>query len=305
MARVLLFRRDYRGYTGGHGKVLDYFAHARAHPDWSPEVYLAPADAPGENPWRSVAGRVDAWEPERADALFLGGMDWQAYPCDDPARPVVNLVQHVRHADPAEPLHAFLSRRAVRICVSGPVADAILATGRVNGPVVVIEAALNLPDMAGAPEAKDGIFIDALKQPVLGRALHEVLAARGLDARLSDQRMPRGQYLRRLQAAGIAVLLPHATEGFYLPALEAMALGCAVVVPDCIGNRGYLEPGTNALVPPLHLDSLAQAVADLGDPGQRARLAEAGRRTAARFDLAGERRAFHAVLDGLDTLWRQ
>jgi glycosyltransferase involved in cell wall biosynthesis len=115
--------------------------------------------------------------------------------------------------------------------------------------------------------------------------------------------LPRPDYLAALAAADIAILLPHAAEGFYLPALEAMALGCATVVPDCIGNRAYVEPGRNALVPGHDLESLLAAVERLRDAGLRTCLREAGIATASRFGQARERRAFHAVLDDLPALW--
>lgn len=303
MSRVLLFHRDFVGYSGGHGKVRDYFSHAEAHPNWTPLIYLTP-ESVVDNPWRDIPGWTEAWEPEQANVLFLGGMDWQAYPHDDPQRPVINLIQHVRHADPSQALHAFLSRRAIRICVSAQAADAILETGRVNGPVRVIEAALNLPATPSETTRRHGIFIDAIKQPELGHALHEALFKFGRPATVNSERLPRTTYIERLGAAEIAILLPHRTEGFYLPALEAMALGCAVVVPDCVGNRAYLEPDDNALVPVPRIEALVQAVARLDDASLRQRLNAAGRATAARFSLAREREAFHAVLDDLDALWR-
>lgn len=304
MSRRLLFHRDFLGPSGGHGKVWDYFGHTDAHPGWTPTIYLTPASVDADNPWR--AHRVQAqWRPDAADALFLGGVDWQAYPDDEPARPVINLVQHVRHGDPAEPLYAFLNRRAIRLCVSAEVADAITATGRVNGPVRVIDAALRWSPQ-GMPVAagRAGVFIDSLKQPALGEALAAALRQHGRVVDLCDQRLPRDTYLARLAAAETAVLLPHATEGFYLPGLEAMALGCATVVPDCIGNRAYLMAEGNALAPLLQLEALTHAVERLDDDALRARLTAAGRATAARFRIERERDAFHAVLDDLDRLWR-
>ena len=83
-----------------------------------------------------------------------------------------------------------------------------------------------------------------------------------------------------------------------------MALGCAVVVPDCVGNRAYLEPGRNALVPGFEVDALAAAILRLDDSALSGKLVAAGADTASRFDLRGERAAFHAVLDDLDALWR-
>jgi glycosyltransferase involved in cell wall biosynthesis len=305
--RRLCFHRDFRRYTGGHGKVWDYFGHARAHPRWEASAYLTPESIATHNPWGAVPGLLDdRWPPADADALFLGGMDWTAWPADDPRLPVINLVQHVRHADPDHPLFQHLSRRAVRICVSAAVAAALDATGRVNGPVRVIEPGLDLPALPAVTAApRRGIFIGALKQKAPGRALAKQLREQGRDVVLADHWQPRADYLAALAAAGVAVLLPNPTEGFYLPALEAMALGCAVVVPDCVGNRAYLAHEGNALVPDREVEALLQAVVRLDDPALRRRLVEAGAATAARFDMGRERAAFHTILDDLDALWRQ
>ena len=305
MTRRLLFHRDYQGYQGGHGKVRDYIRHAAAHPEWSPEVYLTPGSIDDGNPFHDVATRAREWAPESAGALFLAGRDWRAWPHDDDAIPVINLIQHVRHADPAEAAYAYLARRAIRVCVSQPVADAIQATGRVQGPVQVIDAALDLPAIPRPPMPgkEPRVVVGAHKQSVLGAALAAALTEHGVETCLLDRPLPRPTYLAALAAADVAVLLPHTTEGFYLPALEAMGLGCATVVPDCVGNRAYIEPGDNALVPPATLDALLAAVLALDDHALRRRLQSGGQTTAARFTQARERAAFHAVLDDLPALW--
>lgn len=304
MSRTLLFHRRFLGYSGGHGKVRDYFGHVLARADWTPEVFFSTGLSHDQNPWSDVPERIaNEWRPDQANTLFLGGLDWRGYPEDRPGLPVINLIQHVRHADPESDAYPFLSRRAIRICVSQPVADAILATGRVNGPLEVIEAALTMPAVV-LPPTRRGVFIDALKQPELGRQLADALQAAAYRVDLNLIHTPRAEYLQRLAAAEVAVLLPNVTEGFYLPALEAMALGCATVVPDCIGNRAYLEPGRNALVPAMTRDALLAAVAALDDPTLRQRLIDAGPATVARFDLSRERERFHAILDNLDQLWK-
>ena len=304
MKRQLLFHRDFREYTGGHGKVWDYFRHASKHPAWQASIFLTAASVEQHNPWRGESILAQpSWAPERASALFLGGLDWSTYPHDDPAKPVINLVQHVRHADPDSPLHPHLSRRAIRICVSQAVAEAIAGTGLVNGPVRVIPAALDLAALPRPAELRSGIFVGATKQPALGQALCERLRALGYEVALVDRWLPRADYLERLARCRVAVLLPMATEGFYLPGLEAMALGCATVVPDCIGNREYLQPGSNALSPVAELDALVAAVISLDTPDQSAGLAAAGTATAAGFTLERERLAFHAILDQLEPLW--
>lgn len=303
--RELWFHRDFLGYSGGHGKVFDYFQHAAAHPAFFPRIHFTPASVDHDNPWRRAAVPTEnEWRPDDADALFLGGMDWAAVPSDVPGRPIINLVQHVRHADPAGPLYAFLSRRAIRICVSRPVADAITATRRVVGPVLVIEAGLALaPCPPAAKTMARRVFIAAAKQPALGAALAERLDQLDYDVDLCVRWTDRDAFLHRLAEAERAVMLPFATEGFFLPGLEAMALGTPAVVPDCVGNRDYLMPGDNALSPAMELDAMVAAVRDLDAAALRDRLVAQGHITAARFSASRERRAFHTVLDQLDALW--
>lgn len=83
-------------------------------------------------------------------------------------------------------------------------------------------------------------------------------------------------------------VFPSLAEGFGLPALEAMACGCAVVTTDCGGVSTFARPDANCLmVPPGQPELLARAIERLvRAPDRRARLAEAGITTAHRFDRA-------------------
>lgn len=311
----MLFHRDYRGYTGGHGKVRDYIAHVDAHPAWQAAVYLTPGSLRGaDNPFLDVPGLTDRWAPQAADALLLGGMDWNALPGPaspaddaDPVRmPIVNLVQHVRHADPDHPLHAFLPRRAIRVCVSTAVAEAIRATGRVDGPVRVIAAAVDVADLArvGAMPVRRDVFVDAVKQPVLGEQVATALRREGLDVGLHAGRCERTGYLASMAEARIVVTLPDPVEGFYLPGLEALAMGRELVQYDCLGSRDYLCDGVNALVPARDAASIVRAVLRLhADRALGERLRAGAGATAAAFDLPAERAQVHALLDELDGLW--
>lgn len=81
-------------------------------------------------------------------------------------------------------------------------------------------------------------------------------------------------------------VFPSLAEGFGLPALEAMACGCAVVTTDCGGVWTFTRPDENCLmVPPGRPDLLADAIDRLvHDPGLRARLGLVGKETARTFD---------------------
>ena len=315
--RTLLFFRDFQGFTGGHLKVWNYFNHAGAAPGWEASIYFSPDSVwDHNNPW--VARRPEvrpAWKPERADVLFLGGHDWRMLAPterDDYPKPIINLIQHVHHADLTHPLSAFLPHRAVRICVSAEVRDAIVATGRVNGPTYVCPNGLDSGDLPPAePPAGRPVdwLICGLKEDrsALARDLARRLASEGGWGRVEalTKLLPRADFLRALANARGVVLLPRATEGFYLPALEAMALGTLVVCPDCVGNRSFCRDGFSALVPATgDVESLLAAMRRTREGGLPVEaLLENAARTAAGHTLARERAAFHELLAALPSLW--
>ena len=108
--------------------------------------------------------------------------------------------------------------------------------------------------------------------------------------------------LDALYRGAVALAVPSRTEGFGLPALEAMARGCPVVasdagaLPEVVGDAGVLVPAGDP-------DALAGALAGLlADDGRRQAMGDAGRRRAARFTWAacvdGHVAAYRAALAG-------
>ncbi|MFM8285046.1 MAG: glycosyltransferase [Planctomycetaceae bacterium] len=300
---IVLFRRDYHGFSGGHLKVWHYFRHTTASRRFVPRIYLTPwSIIDAQCPWRDLdPPPLTRWSPGGAAALFVAGLDWEAIP-EPFTIPVVNLVQGLRHADPDDPRHAFLSRPAVRICVSAEVARAITATGRVNGPVHVIDNAIDLAELPPVPAMRDiDVLVVGSKRPDQARAITTMLRARGVRAECHDSVLPRHAYLRLVARAAIAVFLPLEREGFYLPALEAMALGTLVVCPDCGGNRGFCHDRVTALVPTAGSHDLVAAVIGaiaMPDTDRQA-IRRSAEKVVARHRLDEERRSFLAILDGL------
>ena len=307
--RRMLFVRDFQAYSGGHGKVFDWFEHVASHPGWSCALWLTPRSRRDDgNPW--LAAGIEPLAGERCpaagfDALFLAGLDW-AWAEPAPGQPVINLIQHPRHADPGDPRFPFLRRPAIRVAVSAEVARAVTGAGCASPEVRVIPAAIDVSALraqaararAAPAHAQPQALVDATKDEALGRALAALLARDGVACECITAPVPRADYLHRLARAGVAVLLPAAREGFYLPALEAMAMRVPLVSCDAGGNREYLQPGVNALVAARDATALAAAAARLAaDTGLREALAAAGAHTAARFDLPDERRRVHALLD--------
>jgi glycosyltransferase involved in cell wall biosynthesis len=89
-----------------------------------------------------------------------------------------------------------------------------------------------------------------------------------------------------LRAADLLVMSSrHPSESFGLAALEAMASGKPVIASAIGGLREVVDPEvTGLLVPPENPSMLAEAIVRrAGDPGLRARFAEAGRTRAQQF----------------------
>ena len=287
----------------------------RSSPSHTAHVRFSPESVwDATNPWNDARdGVVGADEEVDFDVLFLSGTDWRRVIPEEQrprySKPVINLIQHVRHADENDPLgrHMLLRHSAIRICVSAEVEQAILATGRVRGPVFTIPDAIDVAEvrrLAGAGPRDLDVLVAANKQPEMGRSIAQRLRAGGHDVRLIDTRIRRDELIGLMGRARVSVLVPNPTEGFYLPAVEAMAAGTLVVCPDCVGNRSYCLDGENSFRPAYDEDAIvAAAERALGDDALRERMTRAAGVTADAHDLQVERRAFLEILDRADELW--
>lgn len=304
MPKSVLFHRQYLAYSGGHGKVWDYFNHIRKSGLYEPRIFFTHDSVFDQtNPWlHSKECIISEWNPEKADLLFLAGMDWQAIPPElDKRTPVINLIQGVRHADPQLPLYSFLKRPAIRICVSQPIADAILATGQVQGPIYVIPNGLQLPKHIVQHIGKDEkIFISAMKDVPAGIRIAEQAGRLGYTVDLLTQPVSKIDFLKKIKTARIAVLLPLSVEGFYLPGLEAMALGTPVIMPDCVGNREYALHKENCLIAPP--EDIISAIRYFDEPGELHRIQKAGLETAKNYTLSSEYESFLRILNNVEAI---
>lgn len=308
-AAQVLFFRDFDRFRGGHLKVWDYFNHVLASPRHHPLIKFSPRSVWDDtNPWTRVPDRVV--EGTDADVYFLAGLDWLHLSPRRPGAPVVNLVQHLRHADPANPRHGLLRERAVRICVGPEVAEAITATGIVNGPVFTVPNGIDLdalPPIATRSMRSLDLLVLSPKKPQ--RALTKEIVARLTRPRrrllVLTERVPRARLLDHLNDTRVLLVLPNRREGFCLPALEGMAMGTVVVCPDCVGNRSFCLPGETCFRPAYDPDAIVRAVesAIAASEADAELLVEHGRAMAAVHDITHERTRFLEILGDLDALW--
>ncbi len=310
---TVVFNRHFERFQGGHLKVFHYFEHVRSSPShralirFSKDSFWGP-----ENPWWPFSDAVLAPEDETVgDIRFLAGMDWRAIPPqqrEDPPVPVINLIQGFRHTRPQSPAFEFLRHRAIRLCVSPELEQALKGLDVVQGPVMTIPIGLDLERLP-APRPLERRELDclvlAVKAPRLGAAVAEGLRRGGHRVMLVDRLLPREQLIEGLAGARVSVHLPALVEGAYLPALESMALDTLVVCPDCVGNRSFCRDGETCLVPERTEAAVLEAAGELlaAEPGQPRVLLEGARRELERHTLGEERRTFLEVLGRVGELW--
>jgi glycosyltransferase involved in cell wall biosynthesis len=309
--RTVLFHRKYRRFHGGHLKVWNYFNHVIAATGFDARVLFDENSSwDASNPWTAardrVIGHADEIEP---DVLFIAGRDWQRLEglgVLDRGLPVINFIQHSRHAEDWSVQSRYLGRKAIRICVAQDVADAVVVAGS-NGPTFAIPNGVDVPldeDPDSAPRPVD-LLIAGLKQPALAVQAANALAAPGRTVDVLTELVPRDTFLAALRRTRVTLFLPNEREGFYLPTLEGMALGTIVVCPAYIGNRSFCTPGHDAFSPEYRFEELiADTESALAmDEAETFEMRANARETARRHSLEAEREAFHRILADIDRLW--
>ena len=295
-SKSISFLRHYHGYTGGHQKVHDYLTHFIAM-GWRPSLYLSNKAKTNRTLFENIPSveYQESFNPNDADIVFLAGMDWQDYlPIRDAKKPVINLIQHVRHADKNEALFAFLKEPAIRLCVSNSVKEAIAPFA--NGPCHVIKMGHKL-DILPISHSND-IYILANKQPQLGRKICEWAKDRGLSVILHDSTQEKASVTKAMAESFMTLALPHKTEGFYLPGIEAMFYSKVAIVPYCVANKEYFCKGANMLVPHYTEESIKKAILSCLKRGtiENCFREYIGKKIARQYSLHNERKTLSACL---------
>jgi hypothetical protein len=308
------FFRNYHGFTGGHLKVHHYFQHVEVADCYNPHIFFtAESMMNEENPWYPFQHKIlKEWHPMSADLLFLGGMDWLGIPekyrslCPVP---VINLIQGRRHSNPGTLLHSFLSHRAVRICVSKEVQEAIESTGIVNGPVFTIENGLDIDmiEKMSVPteNRKYEICIAGAKNPTLALALQKYIMKKGCPCTCLTRFMPRHEFLEILGQSRIAVLLPKEQEGYFLPFWEAAITGCIPICPKHDGATTTFQHGVNGFFPNYAVEDIFQSLQQCQqlDEVSRYQISIEAKALARKRSLESERKQFYKILEDVNQIY--
>ena len=236
---------------------------------------------------------------ERATAQFLGPR-------------LIHLIQGTRHGNPrwqegrnVRLLHLPMSR----IAVSEQVTNAIRPFTDSTFPVHTIPEGHDCEYFAGrpmVPNATPGHTLRVLYmtwKSDLGNRVAEALAGDDRFRFIAVHTQLGWPTLRnRYHGADIFLAAPGPEEGFYLPGIEAMAAGLAMITSVVGGNASYVEDGLNAFVVgyddvSAHVDALHSLA---NDPELRRVLVAGGAATAKNRTLDSERDGFAQLLNTLE-----
>ncbi len=206
--------------------------------------------------------------------LVRSALAWGSYRL--PLRKIVTTEWlRERTGDPA----AYVVGHGIDLDVFRPPAD------RPSAPTVVIGTIARESVVKGYPD-----FLRALDLLPAGLPIHLRIARPdpvSLPERfpVETSRPTTEAEMAAFYAGCDAFVFSSRAEGFGLPALEAMACGCAVVLTDSGGVNAFAHLRENCLmVPPADPHALADAIATVvRDAELRARLGAAGIRTARAF----------------------
>lgn len=227
---------------------------------------------------------------------------------------LIHLVQGTRHANPLwnDGLnYRLLHRPMTRIAVTDVVAEALAPIVNTEHRTVTIREGHDWPYFTGRPAPRDV----AVTRPIrllyttwksdLGERIAERITNSNADQAIAcigvTTELGWPTLRNRYHGADVFVCTPGPEEGFYLPGLEAMAAGVAVVTALVGGNADYVRADQNALVVPYDdVDAHVDAIERLAnDPALIARLVDAGSQTVLDHTLGNEREAFADLLGAL------
>jgi len=302
--------------SGGCIKVRDYYNHTKLSVNYTPQIYL-PNDTQWEesNPWWTERHQVmSEYRPDLADALFISGLGWQRFiPVEYQQKspiPIIYLIQGLFKLRPEYPHYQHFSYKAIRISVSQAITETLQQKNiRINGPLFTIPNCIDtqvLPKLLQFVDRDIELLILGLKQPQKAEELTRRLIpyCKGNLVTVTT-RLPQKEFHSLINRARHTLFLPAEEEGFYLPALEGMALGTIVICPDVGGNRDFCRVNNNCFLPVYHIESLYHATIQALTlvKFQRDRLLTNAQHTAKEHDLTKERSIFLDILDNLKNIW--
>ncbi len=253
---------------GAHFKTYDFYKHIQSIDGYDPIIVFDNDSYWHEGlPWYSMFSEVPRLERLKVqpDIYFLNsGKDWikiSEHRLFNKNKPVVSPVNHFKAVNPDHPAFKFLSCKAVRLCPSPELFNAINDHEQTNGPVLYVPNGVSTEGIEFI-EDEDKTYDVAVvgqKNPSLAKEIYVNLKRLNLKVILLDNWLSKKEFQERLADVKFTIHLPKAVEAHYIPAIESMMLGSVVIMPHCTGNASYAINLETCLVTEYTLESIVEA----------------------------------------------
>jgi len=327
--RRVLFHRSWTkfngGTSGGQIKVRDAYNHLLHSSDFEPFIYFGEEtewfDNPG-NVWTDLRDKaLPKWELQEGDLVFFSGKDWKVMDLatrKNPPVPVINIAQP-RQIMLQDPRRDYLKHPAIRIAKSS-IGKKILEDYGVNGPVYYIPDAIDLSLLPPPnPQPDLDVLIVGLKNEGMAKSLLRRLKRYNFwkfprlkfHIQIPPKLPTRMDFLNLLNRSKIAVFLPldeeRGAEGFYLPALEGMALKKLVICPYAVGNVDFCIHNQTCIQPEYTEEAIYQAIirALKMSTEEKQGMIEKGYAMKDNHTIEKERESILHLIQQADAIWNQ
>ncbi len=254
---------------GAHHKTFDFFNHIKSMTGYQPVIYFEEDSIWDDNlPWYDCFEKMPTLKDQKVepDILFLNsGKDWIRYTQHrkiPQGMPVISPVNNFRALNPEHKSFEFLTEKAIRLCPSPELYNAVKTHHLTNGHTVYLPNGVGINDEANTVKYKKTIdlLIVGNKNPEMAQQLSEKVQSLEQNIVVIDEWISKKDFQLLLAKSKVSVHLPKVVEEHYIPGVEAMMLDSLLIIPDCVGNRSYSQHLKTCVLCDYSLEGMTEAI---------------------------------------------
>lgn len=299
---------------GAHHKTFDFYHHIKSYSDYKPVIFFDEESVWDENlPWFRLFDKMPTLKNLKTepDILFLNsGKDWIKYEKHmsiPESIPIISPVNNFRAVNSSHKSFEFLSRKAIRLCPSCELFDAVNNHPNTNGKSIYLPNGVGI--FSDAIILKTNKTTDLLivgnKNPIMAQELYSQIKYLNIKIKVIDSWISKKHFQVELAKSYISVHLPKKIEEHYIPGVEAMMLESLVIIPDCIGNRSYSRPLNTCIIADYSLEGMIVAIKKMLalDEKTKKQMLENAIQESNKFLLSNEKSVLLEMLELTTKLW--